>query len=987
MADRPVADRFGLRSRFAGRILAACLLAAVPATAAGPALEPPDAATLAEARRIVETMKAAERGPYTRLRWYCKDGTVLPPVPYGCRDHGGGRQHGEYSPERQRLAKLGWSVGTVVAALDWDELWDAGNRHQRLRELPLERYLVEVDDGWVLRRARYYRGRVQVEDEEKAGRELLVRLLSNPAWVQRNFLLAREAVRTLPHSGGDDRTRTVRRLSQEIAERDSSFERIRIKIHTTPGLEDLRATRDWLAAARRRGVAADQLEKAETLARELELLYGGGTDWLDAARKALARHPRWGELDPLLTGLPRAAAVDQLGRLGRAAALVREIVSTSADGAANLALMDLSLAVEREAIRAGFELLGKDALTRRDHLVAARRLLDAACGAGLFSPRERDALAAPIDALLAAEPGRTATAGYVAAVQNLRRAAPWAVGAVRFAFAEPLVRYTALEPKAERFLDDLVRGSALLPLADAVTRLAGDADSLAGIAHLAFGESYGGMLGLNPGVARGRLRLVSAAELEAGASLGREEIVVLPETVSELQPVAGILTLSEGNLLSHVQLLARNLGIPNASLSPILAGRLAEHAGREVLLAVGSDGSIVLDLWDRLPPATRRLFTDRVAGRNGAVTKVEPPAPDLELRRPLPLAELNASLAGRVVGPKAANLGELALQFPGRVGQAVALPFGVFADHVRAGTDPPKARLDRAFARFRAGEIDPVALADEVERVRQAVAALKVSPELRARLVPILEQLFGPPGSYGVFVRSDTNVEDLPGFTGAGLNQTVANVVGLDKLLAAVPQVWSSPYTARAMSWRSTILTRPEEVYASVLIMKSVPADKSGVLVTADLATRGEGLTVATGWGVGGAVDGEAAETVVLRPDGSTLLVNEAKAPYKRRLAAAGGVEWVPAEAGQVLTAEERNALRRLAAEAAQRLAPATSPEGKPLPWDIEFGFVDGELTLFQVRPLVERGQQFADRVVASLAPSLAPPPARVRLDEALRES
>jgi hypothetical protein len=46
--------------------------------------------------------------------------------------------------------------------------------------------------------------------------------------------------------------------------------------------------------------------------------------------------------------------------------------------------------------------------------------------------------------------------------------------------------------------------------------------------------------------------------------------------------------------------------------------------------------------------------------------------------------------------------------------------------------------------------------------------------------------------------------------------------------------------------------------------MQSVPSDKSGVMVTTDLATRGPGLTVSTAWGVGGAVAGEAVETLVL---------------------------------------------------------------------------------------------------------------------------
>ncbi|MDX1503155.1 MAG: phosphoenolpyruvate synthase, partial [Thermoanaerobaculia bacterium] len=194
------------------------IVAPLGARAAAPALTSPEPAVVEEARALVAAMKAAERGPYTRLRWYCNDGSVLPPEPYACRGRGGGRQHAEYSPARARLAELGWSVGTIFAALSWEELWDEDRRHQRLRELPMERFLVEADDGWVLRRARSYRGRVQVEDEEEAGRALLVRLLSQPGWTARNLLLAREAVRAVPHHGGADRTRTIRHLSQQVAE-------------------------------------------------------------------------------------------------------------------------------------------------------------------------------------------------------------------------------------------------------------------------------------------------------------------------------------------------------------------------------------------------------------------------------------------------------------------------------------------------------------------------------------------------------------------------------------------------------------------------------------------------------------------------------------------------------------------------------------------------------------------------------------------------
>ena len=963
--------RLSCQKSFTTALAALTLSAWTPAFAAVPALTPPDENAVAEARRLVAAFKTNERGPYTRLRWYCADGSVLPPQPYACREHGGGHQHAEYSPERQRLADLGWPAGTILTATPWEEMWDEGRRNRRLRELLVERYLVEVDDGWVLRRARFYRGRIQVEDEEYAGREFLVRMLSQPEWVAANFLLAREAVRALPHGSGLDSTQSVRRLSQEIAERDPTFERQRITIHTHPGPSDIEGVSEWIAGARRRGVNPDLLTAAETLLAELETLYGSSEDWLDSARARLRRDPLWPRLEDLLADLGGLPAIDVCGRLSSASALLRETVETSPDGARNLALMDLSLAVERQLVKASFSILEREELARSELLLLADRLLEGVYGSGLLSTREREAVSRHM--LVLTDKSGVSVETYSAAVQALRRVPNWCLATVRYTFAEALVVYGALEPEAFRLVDDILRSSPMLPLATATTSLAGDSDRLTGITHRLFGVRYSGILGLNPGIATGRLHIVSDDDIGPSLELDPQEIVVLERTVSDLTPVAGILTLAEGNLLSHVQLLARNLGIPNAVVSPVLAAALELHDGREVVLGVGSDGSVVMEELAELQPAALELVAPSGAARPASTAKLVPPVPDLAIDRPITLAGLRTGMAGTVVGPKAANLGELASLFPGRVEQAIALPFGVFADHVAAGADSPKAALDRAYSRHRAGNLDDAGLAAAIAAVYDRVLAIELQPGFAAELDAVMLQVFGPPGSYGVFVRSDTNVEDLPGFTGAGLNETIANVVDPAAQRRAIARVWASPFRERAVAWRAPLLTRPEEVYTSVLLMKSVPAEKSGVLVTTDLVRRRPGLTVATAWGVGGAVDGDAAETVVLEPDGGVLVVGEAKAPYRRRLKETGGVEWVPAAAGAVLTPNEHMKLRNLAAEVAARLEPEIGADGQPLPWDIEFGFVGGNLELFQIRPLVERGSVRADRALATLAPRSGP--------------
>jgi phosphoenolpyruvate synthase/pyruvate phosphate dikinase len=510
-------------------------------------------------------------------------------------------------------------------------------------------------------------------------------------------------------------------------------------------------------------------------------------------------------------------------------------------------------------------------------------------------------------------------------------------------------------------------------------RLTRDLAALTGVTQSINGEGGVVAFGLNAGIARGRLKIFATQEQLEHGEYARSDVVLLPETVAELAPVAGIVTLGEGNPLSHVQLLARNFGIPNIAIASDVLPLVEPLENRDVLVAVATDGSLALLPLADVPAQLQALVIP--ANERGAQLTV--PHPDLTATEPIRLAALNAGLSGRVVGPKAANLGELATLFPGRVAPAIAIPFGIYAEHMGGGQDSPRARLIDAYAQHAAGVVNDERLTALLDGIRRQIAAVRITPERRQEMLAAMREEFGEPGTYGLFVRSDTNVEDLPQFTGAGLSETLPNITGIDELFAAIPRVWSSVLSPRATAWRSSLLTNPEEVYASVLLMRSVPSDKSGVMITASLGNAQPGLTVSAAWGVGGAVGGEPAETVLLHADGGETLVSEAKTAYRRAIDPAGGVTWQPAADGQVLSAEDKHALRALAREVQQRYEPVFDENGIARPWDIEFGFVDGELTLFQIRPLVERGQQLADRIVGLLVPRRqASPPESVELDE-----
>jgi phosphoenolpyruvate synthase/pyruvate phosphate dikinase len=225
--------------------------------------------------------------------------------------------------------------------------------------------------------------------------------------------------------------------------------------------------------------------------------------------------------------------------------------------------------------------------------------------------------------------------------------------------------------------------------------------------------------------------------------------------------------------------------------------------------------------------------------------------------------------------------------------------------------------------------------------------------DFRAQLKQALQQYLGNASEFSLFVRSDTNMEDLPGFTGAGLNLTVPNVQGFENLVTAIKRVWASPFTERAFAWRQQRMQQPQHVYVSVLLMPSVAVEKSGVMVTTDITNDEPGwVTIAVNEGVGGAVGGEAAEELRLNvASGKVQLLAEATAPLRRVLKEDGGVAFIPVSGNAaVLTQAELRQLRQFA-ETLPRRYPMVDDQGHVTAEDVEFGFNKGKLVLFQARP------------------------------------
>src|SRR5262245_40014392 len=185
--------------------LLALVLAAPPALRAAPLPDPP------ELRTWVEQLKTSPQGPFQAIRWYCSDGTVHPARPYPCGNRGGGVQHGERSSRVAQMRDGGYAIANVLSTLNVDRYTGRAPDTDALGQLLIERFLIRVDDGWIFRGARTYRGALQVEDEEAGARRLLIAMLADPYWrTPDRFAFVREAARQLPLQPDDASAASVR---------------------------------------------------------------------------------------------------------------------------------------------------------------------------------------------------------------------------------------------------------------------------------------------------------------------------------------------------------------------------------------------------------------------------------------------------------------------------------------------------------------------------------------------------------------------------------------------------------------------------------------------------------------------------------------------------------------------------------------------------------------------------------------------------------
>ncbi|MBK9766756.1 MAG: pyruvate, phosphate dikinase [Chloracidobacterium sp.] len=302
-------------------------------------------------------------------------------------------------------------------------------------------------------------------------------------------------------------------------------------------------------------------------------------------------------------------------------------------------------------------------------------------------------------------------------------------------------------------------------------------------------------LALNTGKAIGRVHIID--KLDDTVEIGDNEILVLKELPISLPPVRGVIVAKPSSPLSHINILAKGWNIPNVYIKD------ADKMFREL-------DTYWIEFDASLTNFTFKPATKEILDKAKAPDEQIPPA-DLKTKKLAGLREMRKK-DSVIYGSKSANLGEmLNSRLTGViVPDGFTVPFYWYDKFIKDnGIDETIEELldDNDFVH------NPRVRRQKLEQLRTTIQNAKFDDSLRAEIVQKWKiQLGGKP----VFVRSSSNSEDLPNFSGAGLYSSVPNVREDEKLVEAVKKVWASLWKFDAYEARPQLCKPNGCLYVSI---------------------------------------------------------------------------------------------------------------------------------------------------------------------------
>ena len=178
-------------------------------------------------------------------------------------------------------------------------------------------------------------------------------------------------------------------------------------------------------------------------------------------------------------------------------------------------------------------------------------------------------------------------------------------------------------------------------------------------------------------------------------------------------------------------------------------------------------------------------------------------------------------------GGKSANLGEVMnAKLPGIVvPNGFTIPFYYYDEFIKRNKiDDEIFTLlnDQKFVH------DPAYRREHLTSLRERIQKAEFDPELRTE---VLQKVAREYAGKGLFVRSSSNSEDLPKFSGAGLYTTVPNVRGDKELIEAIKTVWASLWNFEAYEFRERANVDHSKIFMAVLLQEGINSESSGVMI------------------------------------------------------------------------------------------------------------------------------------------------------------
>ncbi len=229
--------------------------------------------TAAQLQTKITAYKNDIRGPYRDIRWFCTDGSIRQPKD-PCPDNiGPGVQHARYKDEVISIGKMNHIyLGQILAYTDIDEFWDTADNHSRLKQYQLDKYLRLVDNGWINQKGQFYRGSVQVEDEEAWGIDFYKWLLAKDEVLEDNYFLIRQSLKDVPHNGDDNVAQLMRSESKVISDLYLPFMDLRTKIHSQPEKSDIQKVVDFKNKNQKQ-LTTDLNKKLDALVKTMQTFF------------------------------------------------------------------------------------------------------------------------------------------------------------------------------------------------------------------------------------------------------------------------------------------------------------------------------------------------------------------------------------------------------------------------------------------------------------------------------------------------------------------------------------------------------------------------------------------------------------------------------------------------------------------------------------------------------------------------------------------